>query len=93
MPGGAVPRGRGQVKAGETMFDCKKCEERLYQFLDRELDPDEQREVREHLDHCPPCVDRFRFEGNILRAIGAIARKGSCPEETRQRILRACGRA
>lgn len=75
------------------MFDCKACEERLYQFLDRELDPEEQREVREHLERCPPCVDRFRFEGNVLREIGAIARKGGCPEETRQRLLRAFGRA
>jgi mycothiol system anti-sigma-R factor len=74
------------------MFDCKKCEERLYQFLDRELDPDEQREVHRHLEHCPPCRDRFEFEGNILRAIGTIARKGNCPDAARQRILRACGR-
>lgn len=74
------------------MFNCKECEERLYTFLDRELDEAEQREVREHLDRCPPCVERFQFEGNVLHAIGAIGRKGGCPEETRKRILRACGK-
>jgi mycothiol system anti-sigma-R factor len=91
-PNGAVcVEGTGQ-RAGKTMFNCKECEERLYTFLDRELDEAEQREVREHLDRCPPCVERFQFEGNVLHAIGEIGRKGGCPEETRKRILRACGK-
>ena len=37
-------------------------------------------------------VDRVRFEGNVLRAVGEIARTTGCPDETRTRILRACGK-
>jgi anti-sigma factor (TIGR02949 family) len=74
------------------MYDCKECEERLYQFLDRELDADEQLQVREHLSRCRPCLDHFRFEGNVLRALGEIARTTGCPGDTRKRILKACGK-
>jgi RNase P subunit RPR2 len=75
------------------MINCRDCEKLLYPYLDRELDEGEQDRVREHLELCGSCDDRFRFEGNVLRAIGEIARKGGCPDEARRRILRACGKA
>lgn len=75
------------------MYSCKECEERVYTFLDRELSDEEQLEVRQHLSRCRDCLDRFRFEGNVLRAIGHVGRKTGCPEETRERLLRAIGRA
>lgn len=74
------------------MYSCQECEERLYQFLDRELDSGEQLQVREHLSRCMPCLNHFRFEGNVLRAFGEVARRAGCPDEARQRILRACGK-
>ncbi len=75
------------------MFNCKDCLERLYPFLDRELDRAEQLEVHQHLNRCRQCSTRFRFEGNVLHYVGEIARATGCPEETRRRILRACGKA
>ena len=74
------------------MYNCRECLERLYPFLDRELNEEEQAEVRHHLDRCRPCRGRFRFEGNMLQLVGQVARATNCPEETRRRILRACGR-
>ncbi len=74
------------------MYNCRKCLEQLYPFLDRELNQDEQAEVREHLNRCGRCRTRFRFEGNMLQAVGEVARSTNCPDETRRRILRACGR-
>ena len=74
------------------MYDCKECVERLYPFLDRELNEAEQLEVRQHLDRCSGCRHRFTFEGNVLHLVGQVARATSCPDDTRQRILRACGR-
>lgn len=75
------------------MYDCDECLERLYPFLDRALDEAEQVEVRRHLSLCRPCLTRFRFEGNVLRAVGEAARTTGCPEEVRLRILRVVGRA
>jgi len=73
-------------------MNCTECVERLYPFLDRELDSAEQVQVREHLSLCRDCLSRFRFEGNVLRFVGQVARTTGCPDATRQRILRACGR-
>lgn len=75
------------------MYNCRECKERLYPFLDRELDPAERQEVQEHLTRCAGCDKRFRFEGNVLRYIGEVARSTHCPDEARARILRACGKA
>ena len=74
------------------MYSCEECEERLYPFLDRELDPGEQLLVREHLSLCRQCLNRFRFEGNVLRSVGEVARSVSCPQEVRLRILRTWGK-
>ena len=82
-------RGRGSSKA---MYSCEECEERLYPFLDRELDAGEQLLVREHLSLCRQCLNRFRFEGNVLRSVGEVARSVSCPQEVRLRILRTWGK-
>jgi anti-sigma factor (TIGR02949 family) len=75
------------------MYSCSECREHIYTFLDRELSEDEQLEVRQHLSLCRDCLDRFRFEGNVLRALGAVGRKVGCPEETKQRVLKAIGKS
>jgi len=74
------------------MYSCTECMEQLYPFLDRALNDDEQLEVRQHLSLCRECLDRFRFEGNVLRAIGTVGRKYSCPDETKERLLKAIGK-
>ena len=74
------------------MYSCTECMEQLYPFLDRELNDDEQLEVRQHLSLCRECLDRFRFEGNVLRAVGTVSRKIGCPDETKQRLLKAIGK-
>ena len=75
------------------MYSCSECMEQIYTFLDRELSEDEQLEVRQHLSLCRDCLDRFRFEGNVLRALGTVGRKVGCPEETKQRVLKAIGKS
>jgi anti-sigma factor (TIGR02949 family) len=44
---------------------CEKCEEMLQPFLDRELDESERREAQAHLDACPYCARRYRFEADL----------------------------
>ncbi len=48
-----------------TRTDRMTCEEvfqRLDDYLDRELTPDEARMVKEHLDTCAACAAEHRFE-------------------------------
>lgn len=72
------------------VLDCDEVVDRLYAYLDRELTAEEQAEVQRHLDACPPCKDRFRFEENVLRLVGRCARQLSAPPSLVDRVRRMC---
>lgn len=72
------------------MIDCDEVVGRLYFYLDRELSPAEQAEVQEHLDACPPCQKRFRFEENVLHLVRRCCRDVSAPPELVARVRRLC---
>lgn len=72
------------------MDDCREAMHRLYQYLDRELSDDDQQVVRDHLLHCPPCQDLFRFEENVLTFIGETCRKTSAPPALRDKVQKMC---
>jgi mycothiol system anti-sigma-R factor len=65
-------------------MNCREAIERLSTFLDRELNELEMREVRLHLDTCPPCIRIFRFEEGVKRLV-----KRSCTEERASADFRA----
>lgn len=58
-------------------MNCRETIERLQTFVDRELSDAEVREVRMHLDACPPCVEHFRFEEQLKM----LVRLHGCPEK------------
>jgi mycothiol system anti-sigma-R factor len=69
---------------------CNETMERLYRYLDRELTPDEQVQVQEHLDRCPPCRDRFHFEEDVLRLVRRCGRDLSAPPELVAKVRKMC---
>lgn len=73
------------------MANCQDTLDKLYTFLDRELDPVERREVEAHLSLCPPCREVFRIEYNVLRAVGEKCRETAAPPELVARVKRLCG--
>jgi mycothiol system anti-sigma-R factor len=72
------------------MHDCRETMHRLYQYLDRELSEDDQAIVQQHLDHCPPCRDLFRFEENVLTFISEKCREVGAPPSLRDKVMRLC---
>jgi len=68
-------------------MNCQEALHHLYEFLDREMTPDDERRVREHLTACHPCDDRFDVEQAFLRFIEARCRGQGAPPELRRRIL------
>jgi anti-sigma factor (TIGR02949 family) len=66
-------------------LDCEAVIERLFEFLDRELDPGTEREIERHLDACRACFSRAEFERR-LRAKVADAAIARAPETLRSRI-------
>ena len=43
-------------------MNCREAVEHLYEYLDKELTPAVEREVRDHLEDCHPCLEQFDFE-------------------------------
>ncbi|HYT03973.1 MAG TPA: mycothiol system anti-sigma-R factor [Gemmatimonadales bacterium] len=69
-------------------MNCRECTEHLYEYLDRELTPQLEQEIRQHLVECPPCGEHFDFEKLFLAFLRARCRAQGAPTELKQRILR-----
>ena len=67
-------------------MNCSETADRLYQYLDRELNAVEIVEVKRHLDACPPCVRIFRYEETLRRLVRQACAE-SAPTSLRDRIL------
>lgn len=72
------------------MANCKETMERLYEYLDRELDSSERREVETHLALCPPCRDHFRLEYNVLSVVRLKCREATASEDLKSRVKSLC---
>ena len=69
-------------------MNCPEAAEHLYEYLDRELTPEAEREVRQHLADCHPCGEQFDFEALFLKFLRARCRARGAPPELKRRILR-----
>lgn len=68
-------------------MNCREAVDHLYEYLDRELTPEAEREVRQHLADCPPCGEQFDFEALFLKFLRARCRARGAPPELKRRIL------
>ena len=59
---------------------CAACEEVLQPFLDRELSEPERLEAQRHLDACPYCARRYRFEESLRELVRVAALEEMAPE-------------
>jgi anti-sigma factor (TIGR02949 family) len=72
-----------------TRLDCDEAMAHLQDYLKRELTPDLVSEVRVHLERCRDCDDVARFEQSFLLMLETCARKETCPDKLRSRIMAA----
>ena len=66
------------------MIDCDKAVEQLNRYVDRELDEDDLKQVRAHLDECPECSHVFDFQAEMKR----LVRRESCAGDSAPDRLR-----
>jgi anti-sigma factor (TIGR02949 family) len=64
---------------------CDKCEEVMQQYLDRSLSSAEVEEAERHLQGCPHCAKRYRFEES-LRQFVRKACSEPIPPELKERL-------
>ena len=69
-------------------MNCRECLDQLYAYLDKELTPEVEAQVRAHLEHCPPCDEQADFERAFLTFIEARCRSRGAPPELKRKILR-----
>lgn len=72
-----------------TRYDCQQVFEKLDDFVDRELTPEEIGSVEEHLEICAVCARVFDFEASLLAEIRSKLRRIDVPEDLMQRISQA----
>ena len=67
-------------------MDCDDCLEKLYQFLDQELEPAERKDMARHLEGCDDCGDNLVFEERFLQVIRDCGTSDLAPAELRRRV-------
>lgn len=64
---------------------CEEVVQRLFPYLDRELDDTTNAEIEHHLDSCRGCYSRAEFERK-LKAKVAETGQSEAPERLRKRL-------
>jgi mycothiol system anti-sigma-R factor len=67
--------------------DCGEVLDRVYQYLDGELDDIDVDKIRQHLDECGPCLSEYDLDV-VLKALVRRSCGGDCaPAQLRAKIL------
>jgi anti-sigma factor (TIGR02949 family) len=66
--------------------DCREVLDRVYEYLDSEITPDDLLKIRQHLDECGPCLAEYDIEDH-LRALVRRSCAEAAPQHLRVRIL------
>ena len=66
--------------------DCAEILDRVYSFIDGELDEADCHQIQHHLDECAPCLAKDDLE-RVVKALVARSCRESAPEGLRSRVL------
>ena len=66
--------------------DCADYLERIVYLIDNELDEADCSVVRQHLDECGPCLQKYDLERTV-KAVVARSCSESAPQGLRNRVL------
>lgn len=80
------PNGGDGMEGGVS---CHEAAERLFEWLDGELDGEKEVGVGTHLETCARCYPRLVFERSFRAAVTRAAREAEAPGDLRNRILQA----
>jgi len=66
--------------------DCSEILDRVYVFIDHELDDASSEQIQTHLDECGPCLREVDLE-RLVKALVARSCHERAPVELRQRVM------
>ena len=70
-----------------SSHDCEQVLERMYEFLDNELDTATGDAIRHHLAACEPCMDRFDVELAVRTLVRRCCGGDVAPSHLRTKIV------
>jgi mycothiol system anti-sigma-R factor len=78
----------GDAGAPDTASgDCEHVLERVYQFIDNELDTASGDAIRQHLSDCEPCLDKFDVEQAVKTLVAKRCGGDTAPAHLRDKVL------
>jgi mycothiol system anti-sigma-R factor len=66
---------------------CTEVLDRIYAYLDGELDDSDCSKVRQHLDECGPCLREYGLEDAVKRLVRRHCGCDPAPTELRAKVL------
>ena len=67
-------------------WDCSAVIDRVFFFIDNELDQADCSQIQQHLDECGPCLAKYNLERTV-KALVARSCTEHAPDELRQKVL------
>ncbi|GAA1521173.1 hypothetical protein GCM10009677_62800 [Sphaerisporangium rubeum] len=67
--------------------DCREVLDRVYTFLDGELDESKRSDIRQHLDECGPCLEEYGLETVVKQLVAKHCGCDAVPEDLRAKVL------
>jgi len=74
-------------KSAQQPQDCEHMLERVYEFLDHELDTASSDEIRAHLAACEPCLDHYDVEQAVKTLVHRSCGEHRAPDSLRTKVL------
>jgi anti-sigma factor (TIGR02949 family) len=68
------------------MCNCDECEQWMQPYMDRVLTDAERAEAEEHLDGCPYCRKRYRFEEKLRQFVRQAVEIEPMPLELKTKL-------
>jgi len=69
------------------MVTCQEALDHLFEYLDGELEGEDQKKVRKHFEICQRCYPRLAFEKAFQEAIHRVRSGETAPERVKDQVL------
>lgn len=66
---------------------CREAVDKLYEYLDNELDNVSSAQIKKHLDLCRLCCDHFEFEKTMKDLVHKCCQESKAPEILKDKII------
>ena len=66
---------------------CTEVLDRVYAYLDRELDENSCVKIRQHLDECGPCLREYGLEEAVKQIVHRCCGNDAAPGELRAKVM------